>query len=362
MVHPEKKGEARAAPPRDVERGGYIVDASERPSTNTVARVSVGRLGQRRFRVPCRICLRAETFRLPCSGLTFLIRRLVACTAFLSVAATSPLHGQSPSPWTDYWLTRSWVGDVTFLSANALLAGVSAGVLQELRDGSFKDGFARGALGGAVSYGGRRLAVADFWGAGLVGRQVSAVGNSLARNAAQARPSLYAVWLPLGPVTVRLSRENGFRATAKPDIFAAGWLLAAILDDELELDVGTSLSSGAPVFRAPHHVLRFDGQIVGGLTPAGVIVVGNSLSIGVSDGEILRHERVHVLQYDFAQMMWGDPLEEGLAQHVPYARTLNNYVRFGVTMPGILAGLVQVFNIDLYDHPWEVEAFYLAGR
>jgi hypothetical protein len=255
------------------------------------------------------------------------------------------------------------VGDVTFLSANALLAGVSAGILQELRDGSFKDGFARGALGGAVSYGGRRLAVADFWGAGLVGRQVSALGNSLARNAAQAQPSLNAVWLPLGPITVQLSRDNSIRAAAKADLHAAAWLLAALLDDRLELDVGTSLSSGAPVFRAPHHTLRLDGAFVNGIAPAGVIVVGNPVNVDLTDRETtLRHERVHVLQYDFTQIMWGDPLEEFLVQRVPYARTLSNYVRFGITVPLIASGLVQAFNVDLYDHPWEIEARYLAGR
>jgi hypothetical protein len=244
-----------------------------------------------------------------------------------------------------------------------LLAGVSAGILQELRDGSFRDGFARGALGGAVAYGGRRIVVEDYWGAGLVGRQISAVGNSMARNAGQAQPLLNNVWLPMGPVTVRLSRDNGIRVSAKADVFAAGYLLSAILDDRLELDFGTSLSSGAPVFRAPNHNVRVDGRLVNGIAPADVIVIGAPASVDLIESPTtLKHERVHVLQYDFVQMMWGDPLEEYLARRVPYARTLSKYVRLGITVPAIGEGLVQLLNIGLYDRPRETEASYLAGR
>jgi hypothetical protein len=292
-----------------------------------------------------------------------LIERAISTAALLMCLASPAAHGQGSPDVPDYWVTQRWVGDVTFLSLNALLAGVSSGIQQELRDGSFSGGFARGALGGAVAYGGRRIAVADFWGAGLIGRQVSAVGNSLARNAGQSHPSLNAIWLPLGPVTVRLSRDNRVRVTAKPDLYSAGALIAAILDDRLEFDAGTSLSSGAPVFRAPHHNIRLDGRLVNGIAPAGLIVVGSPVDVNLTDSQTtLSHERVHVLQYDFAQMMWGDPLEDYLARRVPYARTLNNYVRFGVTAPVIIAGFVQYFDVDVYDHPWEIEAFYLTGR
>jgi hypothetical protein len=292
-----------------------------------------------------------------------LIERAISTAALLMCLASPAAHGQGSPDVPDYWVTQRWVGDVTFLSLNALLAGVSSGIQQELRDGSFSDGFARGALGGAVAYGGRRIVVADFWGAGLIGRQFSAVGNSLVRNAGKAQPSLNAVWLPLGPVTVQLSRDNRVRVTAKPDLYSAGALIAAILDDRLELDVGTSLSSGAPVFRAPHHNIRLDGRLVNGIAPAGLIIVGQPLNVDPTESEnTLGHERVHVLQYDFAQMIWGDPLEGYLTRRIPYARTLNNYVRFGVTAPMIIGGFVQYLDVDVYDHPWEIEAFYLTGR
>lgn len=110
----------------------------------------------------------------------------VLVTLLIAAAITRPLQAQDPP--SGHWASEDWVGEVTFASANALLAGLSAGLLQVIRKGSFKHGFATGALGGAVVYTGRRLAVEDFWGAGLMGRQISAVGSSLTRNAGDGEP------------------------------------------------------------------------------------------------------------------------------------------------------------------------------
>ena len=261
----------------------------------------------------------------------------------------------------DEWRTKVWVGDIAFASANALIAGVSAGIVQELRGGSFRDGFARGALGGAIAYGGRRVAVEGFWGAGLIGRQVSAVGVSITRNAADNEPPLRKIWLPLGPVTVALDRGDSFTVSARADLFATGWLLAAVFDDRLDFDMESSISSGAPVFRAPDHRLRSGDRMLAGTAIGGVIVVARHHE-DLSTNDILAHERVHVLQYDFAQLAWGDPLEEYVGQYVPFVSLAQRHVRIGALLPLVADGLGRVTGLGGPDSAWELEAYYLVDR
>jgi hypothetical protein len=92
--------------------------------------------------------------------------------------------------------------DVTFAASNALLAGMTPGVSQRLRGGQFGDGFARGAVAGAVAYVGRRMGAEQFDGAGLLGRQVSAVTDP---GAVPSRPPDLAHW------HLELTSHPGFR-------------------------------------------------------------------------------------------------------------------------------------------------------
>src|SRR5512133_49653 len=66
-----------------------------------------------------------------------------------------------------------WAGELASIGGNALLGGLSAGIMQELRGGSFRSGFTRGALGGTAIYVGKRIDAERFEGAGLLGRQVA---------------------------------------------------------------------------------------------------------------------------------------------------------------------------------------------
>ena len=289
------------------------------------------------------------------------LRRLCVAVSFIAFAAPGALLAQTQPDAADEWHTKAWVGDVAFAGANALIAGISAGVVQELRNGSFRDGFARGALGGAVAYGGRRVAAQKFWGAGLLGRQVSAVGISITRNAADNEPVFRELWLPMGPVTVELNRGARFTVSARADLFASGWLLAAALDDRLEFDLEYSISSGAPVFRAPGYRLRSDDRAVAGMAVGGIILLARH-SDDLPPDDILAHEKVHVLQYDFAQLLWGDPLEEFIGQYVPYMTEAQRHVRIGALLPLFAEGLGRVVSIRDSDRFWEMEAYYLGDR
>ena len=91
-----------------------------------------------------------------------------------------------------------WGGELAFLSGNAALGGLTAALIQELQGGSFWRAFLEGALGGAVVYGGKRIAVERFYAAGLVGRQVAAVGTSMVHNVSDGRGALERLVLPIG--------------------------------------------------------------------------------------------------------------------------------------------------------------------
>jgi len=87
-------------------------------------------------------------------GRTRLLRATTAFALACTLLAPAPAAAQSIAPQPDgTWLTRSWVGDVVFLSATTLLGALTAGVYRKLGHGSFQEGFTRGALGGAVAYG-----------------------------------------------------------------------------------------------------------------------------------------------------------------------------------------------------------------
>ena len=284
---------------------------------------------------------------------------LLGGAALLWLAA--PAAGQSVEPPLD---PPRWVGEVTSFGVNSLLGGVTAGLMQEARGGSFADGFTRGALGGALIFGGKRIAVERFAGAGLVGREVAAVGSSIVRNAADARPSLERLVLPLGPVRLYVQRDSaGVRVSPRLDLVTALATGYAVAVAELEWDAADSWSSGAPVFRVEDRLIRSRGDEQGpreigaaGITRAGAIYLSDIP--GLDYAEDFAHERVHVIQYDQFFWTWTSPAEEWLLERVPGGRRLGRYLDLNLS-PLVTQGLQLAFK--RYEHrPWELEAEFLA--
>jgi len=261
-----------------------------------------------------------------------------------------------------------WVDHVSVLAGNATIGALTAGVLQKLKGGSFKDGFVRGAVGGAVSYAGKRAAAQDFWGAGLLGREINAVGVSMVRNASDGEPTFSRLYLPVGPLparaTVRFTR--GVAVQAQLDVAAAGWLAAGLLGSRLNLDVAESFSSGAPVFEAAgrwlveseHSVLAY--------------AAGRSVFLGDPGlyrrappprARVLAHERVHVLQQDFVLTAWSDPLALAALNRFGAGRRMQRYVTLDALGWVVTAVSHLTYGSDRLDRfPTESEARFLAGR
>ncbi len=289
--------------------------------------------------------------------------RVLALAVALALATPGLLVAQiQESPDTIIYGRRAprWAGQITAFSTNALLGGLTAGVLQELRGGSFKDGFTRGALGGAFVYTGKRMASRRFEGAGLLGREVAALGSSVVRNAGEARPMFDRLVFPIGPLRLQVSPRTG-RLDASLDVIGAAWLAWAIAEPELDLAVRASLSGGAPIFRTRNKVIVTSANRLhgGGFTPAGVVLQSYVPAWGsVLLDRVLAHERVHVLQEDQLLHTWLEPGEEWLLSKLPYGQRIARRIDINVSTE-LLSLLAPLFSSH-GSRPWELEAIYLS--
>ena len=142
------------------------------------------------------------------------------------------------------------------LAINSILGGVSAGVVRIVKgdpfSDAFSDGFFRGALGGGITYAGKVVASRSFSGAGLLGRQVAAVGVSTTANAADDIGFFDRVVLPLGPLPGRLVvRRHDSRLSLHPqaDLISTVAVIYGLMAPNYSPDWGESLSGGSAVFR-----------------------------------------------------------------------------------------------------------------
>lgn len=255
--------------------------------------------------------------------------------------------------------TPAWVGHFATASANALLSGVTAGIIQEIRGGSFRDGFTRGALGGTVIYAGKHIVARNFSGAGMIGRQVSAVGTSIVRNASNAVGTFDRVVLPIGFLRVYWQPNAPQQWHAKIDAVAAGWTIYGIAEPQLDLDFAESLSSGAVVFRTNGNVIAFDERHAGGVVQTGVIFLSDVRPWGQDFLQrALAHERVHVLQMDQIFMTLNDPHDDALLRMLPRGRAIDRYIDINLSTE-----ILRLLTIPIDKHadrPWELEAIYLS--
>jgi hypothetical protein len=293
------------------------------------------------------------------------MRRIVLAAVLL----LAPLRAfaQCPPPLVPPDLTQpclerypNWTAELAVLSGNALLGGVSAGVLHRLRGGSFGDAFLRGLGGGAVIYGGKRIAVERFGGAGLVGRQVAAVGASMVRNAGEGRGTVEQIALPVGPARIYLQGARP-HVRVRADLTTLGWLIYSIQEPELRFDAGMSASAGALVFVADGRIIEMsDSAHAHGATFTGLMALANVPAFGRGPARrAFEHERVHVLQMDQIFMTVTGPAEERALNAVPGLRRLAPYI--DVNLSAQLVALLRLGAFEDYlRRPWETEALYLS--
>jgi hypothetical protein len=238
--------------------------------------------------------------------------------------------------------------EVTGVAINALLGGLTTGIPAALRGEPFARAFAAGAAGGSLIYGGKRVAVERFAGAGLLGREIAAVGGSVVQNVARGERAVSVITIPVGPLRLELGPGRAPRARLDlATLIAAG---VFIVQEDGRFEPGHSLSAGALVFRSES---RLDG-----MHAAGVVLVPDPSAHDYDQPGLLAHERVHVLQYDQAHLSWGEPAEGWLLQGTGPGRWMNRHVDLGLTAAA--RGMLNL-AVEYHARPWEREAHMLAG-
>lgn len=249
------------------------------------------------------------------------------------------------------------LGTAGLVGVNALLGGVSVGLIRELRGGSFLEGFRGGLVAGGMVYLGKTVAVQHFSGAGLLGRQIGAVGGSVASNVAAGAAPLSRFELPFGPVRLvldRAARDVGVRV----DPLGVGALAYALADPKFSFDARATLSAGTPVFRAsePEIVGPLGGASAAGLELYSVILLADLSHFDAhTRAEIFAHERVHTLQADAFQAFWGRALLEWLAPDTKgWQRAAGLLdINLGEATAHLLDGLLR-------QGVWEIEADHIG--
>lgn len=295
----------------------------------------------------------------------FRIMALATCAAVLLPARSLTAQHYSTTAYERYDAPTAlpgWRGEVGLAAGNALLGGVVTGAVRELRGGSFREGFITGAAGSVVAYSGRRLSVLDVSGAGLLGRELNAVGASMVRNAAAGQPALSLVVLPLGPLRVYLDRREAERAhvRVKLNVHEAYWTLRGALDPGFEFRAAASLSSGAPVFQKASGRLDVGGVDVNGYQAGGSIFLSDEAGLG--QHWTLPHETVHVLQSDFLAIAWLDPVEGAVMQQTAATRALYRFLDVGLLDTGVRTALARGLRLRWVNAAQEFEAEWLESR
>lgn len=294
--------------------------------------------------------------RLRLAALLLAVAPVALPTGAAPLAAQMPTIPREPEPRH----AARWQGEALTLGINAVLGGLTSGAMRQARGRRFRDGFVTGAAGGALTYGGKRLAAERFFAAGLLGRQVAAVGGSVASNAAHGQGALDRVVLPVGPVRVYLV-DRASSARVKLDLASTAATVVAALHPDNEFDARESLSAGTPVFRrvAYSHDTGWNG-----LQAAGVVLVRHTPGGEDADGESAErightaaHERIHVLQYDQTFLLWAAPAEAWALERHRWGRAVSRHVDLGLHVP-VWAGLNAVLPYDR--RPWEREAHFLT--
>lgn len=216
----------------------------------------------------------------------------------VAVALLVPTGGAGQGPQSD-WLTETGIG-----AANVLVGGLTTAVTAWIRGEDVGNAFVQGSVGGAGVFVGKRVARERFDGAGLLGRQVAAVGSSVAANGGMGRGWLEEVWLPVGPLWVQAS--PGSAHDLRLDLSNVAALAWAGTRPELEFDWGQSLSTGAAIFVArKHRILHGSDRVNGFALPGGAV-----LGVGSRDpDEVRAHEMVHVIQQDYLRQNVSRPVE-----------------------------------------------------
>jgi hypothetical protein len=281
----------------------------------------------------------------------------LTATAPLSEAlAQQPAH--EPVPHDE--LSPLSGGDrVAHLAVNGALGGFSAAMFALARGKNPWRAALMGFGGGVAMGAGKQVAGRRFDGAGLVGRQLAALGTSVVRSASDDTTVLI---VPLGPMTLEVRPSAVDRVRPRVNLVGTATVLYYVIRDDTRIDVRASLSAGAPVFRFPTETVTTRDGIIFGRMDFGTIVLGATPTVLDAQRRMtLPHEAIHVVQYDFLDQALSLPPERAILRTLGLGDGFLRHVDVGA-ISVMLAGVLQM-HMDYEDRPWEREAVMLTeGR
>ena len=264
-------------------------------------------------------------------------------------SAGDRLAAQSAAPAPE----TSFESHLALAGVNAALAGVTGGLYGLAGGRGFGRPFIEALPGGALAYSGRIIAARGFWGAGIIGRQVSALGISVVRNAGRGTDDADEFVFPAGPVRLYVRKETGnWSLQPRIDVIATGFLATALLRHDMQVLWGESLSAGAPVI-AYEALLRED-RVTGKTFGSAILVRPEAGPATVG------HERVHVLQRDFAFHLWGDPFQEWIARGDAGLTALAGSIDIDIAYPAFEALIYSALGTPYLGELREREARLLS--
>jgi hypothetical protein len=216
-----------------------------------------------------------------------------------------------------------------------------------------------GAAGGSITFAGKWL-VSGRAAAGWLGRPVAAMGSSMVHGAAFRSSPFDQIILPFGPFRLYSIVPEADSGSPRPsrmfrmkvDAAAVVGLAYELSRPDSRFDLATSLQSGATVFEARERPT--------GLTyRAGEQYLGTVRLANDPDRRaiVLRHELVHVIQYDQRYILWGSRLDRALFDRVPRAAPVSRWIDLGlIELPWGAA----TDGIPYDGRPWEREAHLLT--
>ena len=245
---------------------------------------------------------------------------------------------------------------VTDVAINAAIGGIIAAARSAIGGHAVQRAMFLGAAGGGIESVGRQIAAQRFTAAALVGREVGAAGISLGYSSGADSLVLLA---PIGPLTLEIRPRDSSRVHARLDLFDAASIITAVADGHSTFDLSASLAHGAAVFRRPRSRMPL-GYDESGFTQVGTIFVASDVS-PAERALALRHESVHLLQWDTYQQLVTLPIERAAIARIPGGSTLSRFADLGVLAP--LSVYVIAKQIPYDRQPWEREAYELTtGR
>jgi hypothetical protein len=250
----------------------------------------------------------------------------------LTIVAVRPASAQG--------LERDQAAHVRYLALNVAI-GTTASIARAVVSGTpLGSALVTGVFGGSLMSAGMELIGTESPPVRFAGLQLTAVGASVARNAASGAPMLSDITLPIYPLYVRVRPGTSTPITARVSVMTATRLATLLTaGGHPTVDWGATVATGAPVLRSPRWRLPSEScppPCEGSFAQhnAGVIVYSSSAGTDYDLRRTLAHESLHLAQQTRDALLDAIPASDAaLGRMGTSGRFVSRFLVLDVLMP-----------------------------